>query len=66
MKWMVIIGFAVAVLGGLYRWLVAPAEPDKWGLVDVAIAINGIAGAALCAVGLILLGAREAFRFFSS
>ena len=38
MKWMVVLGLAAAVVGGLYRWRLAPAEPDKWGLLDVCMA----------------------------
>jgi hypothetical protein len=60
MKWMIVLGLAAAIIGGLYRWRFAPSEPDKWGPVDVAIAIIGIGGAAFFVLGLILLG----FRFF--
>jgi hypothetical protein len=62
MKWMVVIGLATAVIGGLYRWRLAPAEPDKWRLVDVCMAVLGIGGAVFFALGLILLGLKEVFR----
>ncbi len=65
MKWMVILGLATAVAGGLYRWLLAPPDPEKWGPVDVGIAILGISGAVFFAVGLILLGGIEVFRLLS-
>ncbi|MBV8280767.1 MAG: hypothetical protein JO347_01740 [Candidatus Eremiobacteraeota bacterium] len=64
MKWMAIIGLATAVICGLYRWFLAPSDPEKWGPVDVGIAIIGISGAVFFAVGLILLGSIELFRFF--
>jgi hypothetical protein len=62
MKWMVVLGLAAAVIGGLYRWLLTPADPDKWGPVDVFIAIIGIGGVLFFALGLILLGLKEVFR----
>jgi hypothetical protein len=62
MKWMVILGLAAAVIGGLYRWRLTPAEPDKWGLMDVCMAMIGIGGVVFFAVGLILLGLKEIFR----
>jgi hypothetical protein len=62
MKWMVVLGFATAALGALYRWRLTPADPDKWGLVDVFMAMIGIGGAVFFAVGLILLGLKEIFR----
>ena len=62
MKWMVIIGLAAAVIGGVYRWFLAPADSEKWGLLDVGLAIIGIGGVVFFALGLILLGLREAFR----
>ena len=62
MKWMVILGLAAAVIGGLYRWRLTPAEPDKWGLMDVCMAMIGIGGVVFFAVGLILLGLKEVFR----
>jgi hypothetical protein len=62
MKWMVVVGLAAAVIGGLYRWRLAPAEADKWGLLDVCMAIIGIVGAVFCALGLILLGLKAVFR----
>jgi len=37
---MVVLGLAAAVIGGLYRWRLTPADPDKWGLVDVCIAMR--------------------------
>jgi len=65
MKWMIILGLAAAIIGGLYRWRIAPSESDKWGLTDVAIVIIGIGGAVFFALGLILLGSKELFRLFS-
>ena len=62
MKWMIIVGFAAAVIGGLYRWLLAPADPEKWGLASVATIIIGIGGVAFFALGLILLGLKQVFR----
>ena len=62
MKWMALLGLAAAVIGGLYRWLLAPSDPEKWGVVDVGLAMIGIGGAVFCAVGLILLGLKEVFR----
>jgi hypothetical protein len=62
MKWMVILGLGAAVIGGLYRWRLTPAEPDKWGLVDVFMVVIGIGGAVFLALGLILLGLKEVFR----
>jgi hypothetical protein len=62
MKWMVVIGLAAAVIGGLYRWRLTPAEPEKWGLVDVFMVVIGIGGAVFFALGLILLGLKELFR----
>ena len=62
MKWMVVLGLAGAVIGGLHRWLFAPADPEKWGVVDVGLVMIGIGGAVFCALGLILLGLRELFR----
>lgn len=62
MKWMVIIGLATAVIGGLYRWRLTPADPEKWGLVDVGFAVIGIGGAVFFVLGLILLGLKEVFR----
>jgi hypothetical protein len=62
---MIILGLAAAIIGGLYRWRIAPSESDKWGLLDVAVVIIGIGGAAFFALGLILLGSKELFRFFS-
>ena len=62
MKWMVIFGFAAAAIGGLYRWRLTPAEPDKWGLIDVCMVVIGIGGAVFFALGLILLGFKEVFR----
>jgi hypothetical protein len=62
MKWMIVLGLAAAGIGGLYRWLLAPADPEKWGAVGVAIAIIGIGGVAFFVLGLILLGLKEVFR----
>ena len=62
MKWMVVLGLATAVIGGLYRWRLTPADPDKWGLVDVCMAMIAIGGVAFFALGLILLGLKEVFR----
>jgi len=62
MKWMTVLGLVAAVIGGLYRWLLAPSDPEKWGPVDVLMAIIGIVGAAFFALGLILLGLKEVFR----
>ncbi|MBV8209982.1 MAG: hypothetical protein JO133_07950 [Burkholderiaceae bacterium] len=62
MKWMVIIGFACAVVGGLYRWLVTPSDPEKWGLLDVGLVMIGLGGVAFFVVGLILLGVKQVFR----
>lgn len=64
MKWMIALGLAAAIIGGVYRWRFAPSESEKWGLVDVGMAIIGIGGAAFFVLGLILLGSREIFRFF--
>ncbi len=64
MKWMIVLGLAAAVIGGLHRWLFAPAEPEKWRAVDVGLAMIGIGGAVFCALGLILLGLKEVFGFF--
>jgi hypothetical protein len=65
MKWMTVIGLSAAIIGGLYKWRLAPSDPEKWGLADVAIAMIGIGGAAFFVLGLILLGSKEVFRFFS-
>jgi hypothetical protein len=62
MKWMVFLGLAAAAIGGLYRWRLAPAEPEKWGLLDVCMVVIGIGGAAFLALGLVLLGVKEVFR----
>jgi hypothetical protein len=62
MKWMVVLGLAAAVIGGLYRWRLTPADPEKWGLFDVCMAMIGVSGAVFFAVGLILLGLMEIFR----
>ena len=62
MKWMIVLGLAAAVISGLYRWRLTPADPDKWRLVDVCMAIIGIGGVAFFALGSILLGLKEAFR----
>jgi len=62
MKWMVVIGLAAAVIGGLCRWLLTPADPDKWGLAHVFMVLIGIGGAVFFALGLILLGLKEVFR----
>lgn len=62
MKWMVVIGLVAAVIGGLYRWFLAPSDPEKWTPVDVLFTIIGIGGAAFFALGLILLGLKEVFR----
>jgi hypothetical protein len=62
MKWMVILGLAAAVIGALYRWLLAPADSEKWGPLDVGVTIVGIGGAAFFALGLILLGLKQVFR----
>ena len=62
MKWMSILGLAAAVIGGLYRWLLTPADPEKWGPVDVCMAMIGIGGVVFFALGLILLGLKEVFR----
>jgi hypothetical protein len=64
MKWMTVLGLAAAIIGGLYRWLFAPSETEKWGALDVGMAMLGIGGAAFFALGLILLGSKEVFRFF--
>jgi hypothetical protein len=61
MKWMAILGLAAAVIGGLYRWRLTPSEPDKWGMVDVFMAMIGIGGVVFFALGLILLGLKEIF-----
>jgi hypothetical protein len=62
MKWMVILGLAAAVIGGLYRWRLTSAEPDSWGLVDVFMVVIGIGGAVFFVLGLILLGLMQVFR----
>jgi hypothetical protein len=62
MKWMVILGLAAAVIGGLFRWRFAPSDPEKWGLVDVGMAVIGIGGAVFFVLGVILLGLKEVFR----
>jgi hypothetical protein len=59
MKWMIVLGSVAAVIGGLYRWRLAPAESDQWRAVDVVFVIIGIGGAAFFALGLVLLGAKE-------
>jgi hypothetical protein len=64
MKWMIVLGLAAAVIGGLYRWRFAPADPEKWGPLDVGFVVIGIGGAAFFALGLILLASKEVFRFF--
>ncbi len=64
MKWMIVLGLAAAIIGGLYRWRFAPSESEKWGLVDVGMVMVGIGGAAFFVLGLILLGSREVFRLF--
>jgi hypothetical protein len=64
MKWMVALGLAAAIIGGVYRWRFAPSESEKWGAVDVGFAMFGIGGAAFFVLGLILLGSREVLRFF--
>jgi len=61
MKWMVIIGLACGLIGGLYRWRVPPADPEKWGLMDVLVAMIAIGGVVFFAVGLVLLGLKEIF-----
>jgi hypothetical protein len=62
MKWMTVLGLVAAVIGGLYRWLLGPSDPEKWGPVDVLLTIIGIVGVAFFALGLILLGLKEVFR----
>jgi hypothetical protein len=62
MKWMTVLGLVAAVIGGLYRWLLAPSDSEKWGPMDVLIGIIGIVGVAFFALGLILLGLKEVFR----
>jgi hypothetical protein len=62
MKWMLILGSAAAIVGGLYRWRVAPSESDQWRAVDVVFVIVGIGGAAFFALGLVLLGTKQVFR----
>ncbi len=62
MKWMVVFGFAAALIGGLYRWRIAPSDPEKWGPLDVGTAIIGIGGAVFFALGLVLLGLKAVFR----
>jgi hypothetical protein len=62
MKWMVILGFAGAVIGGIFRWRFTPADPEKWGLVHVCMVVIGIGGAVFFVLGLVLLGLKEAFR----
>jgi len=64
MKWMIILGLAAALIGGLYRWIAAPAESDKWGMLDVVIVIIGVGGAAFFALGLVLLGSKQVLRLF--
>jgi hypothetical protein len=64
MKWMIILGLATALVGGLYRWFLAPSDPEKWGPLDIGFVVIGIGGAAFFALGLILLGSKEVFRFF--
>jgi hypothetical protein len=64
MKWMIVLGLAAAMIGGLYRWRIAPSESDKWGPVDVMFVIIGIVGTAFFAVGLILLGTKEVLGLF--
>jgi len=63
MKWMIVLGFAAAVIGGLYRRFLAPSDPEKWGPLDVGFIVIGIGGAAFFALGLVLLGSKEVFRF---
>lgn len=62
MKWMVILGLAAGVIGGLYRWLLAPSDPEKWRPWDVLIAMIGIGGVAFFGVGLVLLGLKAVLR----
>ena len=62
MKWMVVLGLAAALLGGLFRWRLTPSDPEKWGLVHVCMAMIGITGVAFFALGLILLGLKQIFR----
>jgi hypothetical protein len=64
MKWMTVLGLAAAIIGGLYRWRIAPSESEKWGPMDVLFAIIGIGGAAFFALGLILIGSKEVLRYF--
>jgi multisubunit Na+/H+ antiporter MnhF subunit len=64
MKWMIAIGLAAAVIGALYRWIIAPSESDKWRAIDVIVVIVGIVGAVFFVVGLILLGVQQIFGFF--
>ncbi|HEX4585958.1 MAG TPA: hypothetical protein VH183_14110 [Burkholderiaceae bacterium] len=62
MKWMIFLGLAAGVIGGLYRWLVTPADPEKWGLMDVGMSMIGIGGVLFFAVGLILFGFKFVFQ----
>jgi hypothetical protein len=61
MKWMVVLGLAAAVIGGLYRWLATPADPEKWKVWDVGMVVIGIGGVVFFAVGLIVLGLKQVF-----
>jgi hypothetical protein len=61
MKWMIVIGMMAAVVGGLYRWFLAPSDPEKWKLIDVLLAIMAIGGVAFFALGVILLGLKQVF-----
>ena len=62
MKWMIILGSAAALIGGLYWWLIAPEESVQWRPVDVLLVIIGMGGVAFFALGLVLLGARQLLR----
>jgi len=62
MKWMIVLGLTAGVLGGLYRWFVAPEDPQRWGIRDVSMGIVGIVGVMFFALGLILFGLKWIFR----
>jgi hypothetical protein len=62
MKWMIVIGLGAAVIGWLYRWVLAPKDSEKWGVMDVAMTIIAIGGLVFFALGLILFGLNWVFR----
>jgi H+/Cl- antiporter ClcA len=61
MKWMIVLGLIAGAVGGVYRWFLAPSDPEKWKLVDVLLAIMAIGGVAFFALGLLLLGLKQVF-----